>query len=345
MFMGTLLNVFFRTLGFFLAILLFFLIILGISAYTHYQDGIEFDLVRGNIDSSNTIFILEINGPIIQSESSINDLVGMNIISPETVKNNLNKIITLNPNILIVSINSPGGTVSASNELYNNFKEFKKKSNSKIYFHSSEILASGAYWASLSGEKIYANYGAIIGSIGVKGPDWIYFNKPKLISFGILGQTIEVKDEIKVYSTNAGKSKDLFNSFREPTNEELTHLSIMVEKINDDFIQLVSKNRKLEKEIIKNEIGGLIFNSSQAKDLFLIDKEIGLEELVNLIIQENEFKNIRVLKSSQKKDSLFNILFSNTIMKKINFDNYHLNKCNRLRNNLVSILSYSSVGC
>ena len=92
MFMGTLLNVFFRTLGFFLAILLFFLIILGISAYTNYQDGIEFDLVRGDIDSRNTIFILEINGPIIQSESSINDLVGMNIISPETVKNNLDKI-------------------------------------------------------------------------------------------------------------------------------------------------------------------------------------------------------------------------------------------------------------
>jgi len=343
--MGILFNVFMRTLGFFLAILLAILIIIGISAYTNYQEDTKFDLVRGSIESSNTIFILEINGPIIQSESSINDLVGMSIISPEEVKNNLDKIMTLNPNILIVSINSPGGTVSASNELYNHFEEFKKKSNSKIYFHSSEMLASGGYWSSLAGEKIYANYGAIIGSIGVKGPDWIYFNKPKLISSGILGQTIEVKDEIKVYSTNAGKSKDLFNSFRMPTNEELNHLNIMVEKINDNFIQLVSKNRKLEKEIIKNEIGGLIFNSSQAKDLFLIDKEIGLEELINLIIKENEFKNIRVLKSSQKKDSLFNILFSNTIMKKINFDNYHLNKCNRLRNNLVSILSYSSVGC
>ncbi len=90
----------------------------------------------------------------------------------------------------------------------------------------------------------------------------------------------------------------------------------MVEKINEDFMQLVSKNRKIEKEVIKNDIGGLIFNSSQAKDNFLIDEEIGLEELVNLIIQENEFKNLRVLKKSQNKDSLFNMLFSNTIMTK-----------------------------
>ena len=206
MHMAILFNVFMRTLGFFLAILLGVLIFIGISAYTNYQEDFEFDLIRGNVESSNTIFILEINGPIIESESSINDLVGMNIISPETVKNNLDKIITLNPNILIVSINSPGGTVSASNELYNNFKEFKKKSNSKIYFHSSEILASGAYWASLSGEKIYASYGSIVGSIGVKGPDWFYFDKPKLISSGFLGQTIEVENEIEVYSTNAGKS-------------------------------------------------------------------------------------------------------------------------------------------
>ena len=50
----------------------------------------------------------------------------------------------------------------------------RKKSNAKIYFHSSEMLASGGYWSSLAGEKIYANYGAIIGSIGVKGPDWIF---------------------------------------------------------------------------------------------------------------------------------------------------------------------------
>jgi len=338
-------NVFLRTLGFLFAVIFIFLIIIGIGAYTNYHENSEFELVRGDTESDETIFILEINGPIIQSESSINELVGLNIISPKEVKETLDAINKLNPNILIVSINSPGGTVSASKELYNHFNNFKKKSKAKIYFHSSEMLASGGYWSSLAGEKIYANYGAIIGSIGVKGPDWIFFNKPNLISSGILGQTIEVKDEIEVYSTNAGKSKDLFNSFRKPTEEELTHLNIMVEKINEDFIQLVSKHRKLEKEIIRNEIGGLIFNSSQARDNFLIDEEIFLEELVNLIIQEKEYKNVKVLKRSQKKDSLFNMLFSNTIIKKINFDNYYIDKCNRIRNNLVSILSYSSVGC
>tara|TARA_B110000014_G_scaffold203398_1_gene153426 strand:- start:47 stop:1078 length:1032 start_codon:yes stop_codon:yes gene_type:complete len=338
-------NVFFRTLGFFFAILLLFLIIIGISNYTNSQSTNGFNLIKGNEESNNTIFILDINGPIIENDSSFNHLVGFNFISPMKIQNILEEIHSINPKIVIVSINSPGGTVSASNELYNSFLAFKKKSNSSIIFHTSEVLASGGYWSSLSGERIYASYGSIIGSIGVKGPDWFYFNKPKLISSGFLGQTIEVENEIEVYSTNAGKSKDLFNSFRKPTNEELKHLSKMVEKINSDFIQLVSKSRKLDKNIIKDEIGGLIFNSFQAKNNFLIDDEMSLDELLNLIIKENKFQDFKVYKNDKQKISLFDKLISSNLMEKRNMEDNYINICNRLKTNIVSIMSYSSVGC
>ena len=343
--MNNFFNVFFRTLGFFFAILLFFLIIIGISTYTNSQSNVGFNLVKGNEESNNTIFILELNGPIIENNSSFNDLVGFNFISPIKTQNKLEEIQLIDPKILIVSINSPGGTVSASNELYNSFLTFKKKSNAILIFHTSEVLASGGYWSALSGEKIYASYGSIIGSIGVKGPDWFYFNKPKLISSGFLGQTIEVENEIEVYSTNAGKSKDLFNSFRKPTNEELNHLSTMVQKINSDFIQLVSKNRKLEKQIIKDEIGGLIFNSFQAKNNFLIDDEISLNELLNLIIKENKFQDFKVYKNYKQRDFLFNKLISINFMRNKDIEDHYINICNRMKMNIVSILSYSSIGC
>ena len=343
--MSVFFNVFFRTFGFFFAILLFFLIIIGISTYTNSQNNNEFNLIKGSEESGNPIVILEINGPIIESNNSLNDLVGFNFISPIRIQKKLEEILLIDPKILIVSINSPGGTVSASNELYNSFLAFKKKSNASIIFHTSEILASGGYWSSLSGEKIYASYGSIIGSIGVKGPDWFYFNKPKLISSGFLGQTIEVENEIEVYSTNAGKSKDLFNSFRKPTNEELNHLNAMVEKINADFIQLVSKNRKLEKKIIKDEIGGLIFNSFQAKNKFLIDDEISLNELLTLIIKENKFQDYKIYKNHKQKDFLFDKLISINFMKKQNIEDRYINICNRIKINIVSILSYSSIGC
>ena len=62
-----------------------------------------------------------------------------------------------------------------------------------------------------SGDKIYANYGSIIGSIGVSGPSWYYYDKPKSISTGILGQKIETENGIYIFDQNAGNSKDLFN--------------------------------------------------------------------------------------------------------------------------------------
>ena len=339
--MSAFFNTFFRTLGFFFAILIFVLIIFIFSTYAENENNNQFHLIKGSEDSDNTIFVLEINGPIIESENSLNEIVGFNIISPNKVQKTLNEVIKIKPKILIVSINSPGGTVSASNSLYNAFLDFKKKSNSKIFFHTSELLASGGYWSSLAGEKIYASYGSIIGSIGVKGPDWLYFNKPKLISSGLLGQTIEVEKEIEVYSTNAGKSKDLFNSFRKPTNEELNHLNKMVYDIYEDFLLLVSKVRKIETQNIKKDIGGLIFNSSQAKKNYLIDDQLSLDELIDLIIKEYKYENFRIYKNYSQKDFFINKLVSLSITKK---DNY-FQICNRLKTNITSLLSYSSVGC
>ena len=88
-------------------------------------------------------------------------------------------------------------------------KEDSKNNQTKIFLHSNELLASGGYWAALASDKIYASYGAMIGSIGVRGPDWIYYDNPVSISTGILGQTVETKKGIKKFII---KSKDAINS-------------------------------------------------------------------------------------------------------------------------------------
>lgn len=338
-------SVFLRTLGFLFASLLFVLTIIGISSYLNYNSITKYDLFRGNAESENLLYLLNLNGPIIESNNSINNLLHYNFISPEKIEQELNEIIQLRPKILIVSINSPGGTVSASNKLYESFVSFKEKTQIEIIFHTSELLASGGYWSSLAGDKIFASYGSIIGSIGVRGPDWFYFNKPKQISSGFLGQSIEVEKEIEIFSTSAGKSKDLFNIYRKPTQEELDHLQNMVSQINDDFTQLVSKNRKLEKKIVENEIGGLIFNSLQAKNNFLIDDEISLIELIELKVKEYNFKDYKVYKKIKQNVSLFNRLFEISIFEKTNVNINNLSLCNRIKTNISSILSYSSIGC
>ena len=140
-------------------------------------------------------------------------------------------------------------------------EEFKNKSQIKIFLHTNEILASGGYWAALASDKIYANYGAMIGSIGVRGPEWIFFEKPFSISTGILGKSIQTKGVIKKYNTIAGNSKDLFDSFRMPTKKELDSLQDIVNSIYIDFVNAVAKNRSIENDFIIQNLGALIFDS------------------------------------------------------------------------------------
>ena len=248
----------------------------------------------------------------------------------------------ISPNVIIFSINSPGGTVSASKNFYDIVKDFKKDNDVEILFHTNELLASGGYWASSSADKIYANYGSLIGSIGVKGPDWFFYDQPKSISTGIFGNKIETKESIKIYSSKAGKSKDIFNPFRRPTDYELTHLQKMVDEIYDDFVRVISKERKIEANTLTNDIGALIYTSEKAVNLNLIDGELSLDNLINKIIKDNNFKNYKVIKRFIQKNSLFREILTGIYYK----SNLNIKfECLQLRSSISAILSYRSTGC
>jgi len=338
-------NIFFKVFGFLSAILLFILVLIGISSYLNKNSGNEyFEFVKGNKNSKNKIIVYNLNGPILNNKIQIANIANLQTIVPQDVKKYLKIIKEIEPQVLIISINSPGGTVSASNELHRIFLSFKKNNNLKIYFHTNEVLASGGYWASMAAEKIYASYGSLIGSIGVRGPDWFFYDQPTTISSGFLGSSIETKNGIKVFSQNVGQSKDLLNPFREPTKKELDHLKSIINIIYTDFINLVAKNRSIESNFIKNQIGGVIYNSQQAKENFLIDDVLSLDELINQIIKENKYNEYKIMENIYDDHSLFEKLFIT-----LNSHNNDIDEksiiCSKLRTHVVSILSYQSAGC
>ena len=302
-------NTFFKTLGILLGFTTF-LIIINITIFYLQKNNFSFNLIEGDEQSKNIIAILNLNGPIIKDIN--HGIVGkiINYIDPEIVNESLKELQNFKPKVLIIRVNSPGGTVSATSSLENKINDFKKLNNTKIYFYTDEILASGGYWISTTGEGTYANYGSIIGSIGVSGPSWYYYNQPKSISRSLFGQVIETEKGIEVFNQNAGASKDLFNPFRKPTNQELSHLQNMVKEIYVKFISKVSKNRKIEKNTLVDEIGALIFTSSQAKKNFLIDGVIEFDDLIDQIIMEENFKNYKIIKKNTNESLLNNYLSS-----------------------------------
>lgn len=338
-------NIFFKTFlkvfTILLSIVAFFAVLIGFLSFIESNTTkSQFTFIKGDDSSENKIAILKLQGPIINDLLNINNIAYFQIINPEKVRKKLENLKILQPKILIISINSPGGTVAASYEIYEIVKKFKEKNHIKLYFHTNEILASGAYWLALAGDEIYASYGSLVGSIGVKGPDWIYFDKPISMSSGIFGKAIETEYGIKVYSQNAGKSKDLFNPFRQPTKEELQNIQLLIDDIYDDFVNLVSKKRKIEINIIKSKIGALIYNSRQAKNNYLIDGEINLNLLINKIVEKNKFDKYQILESSNINASFFEKyflqIFSNQKLdKKIMINNLI---CKNLSINISSII-------
>ena len=323
-------NVFLKTLGFLLGLATFLIFInLLIYFFSNYED--KFKFIKGERSSNNIIASLELNGPIF---TNINQSLLGNVIeyiNPENVKSYLHSLQNINPKILIIKINSPGGTVSATASLEKIINDFKKDNKTEVYFFSNEILASGGYWVATTGDKIFANYGTIIGSIGVTGPSWYYYDYPTSISRGIFGQKIETKNGIKIFNQNAGNSKDLYNPFRKPTIKELEHLQSIVKKIYNDFIIKVSNSRSIELSVLENEIGALIFNSGQAKENFLIDDVLDYNDLINNIIKEKNFKDYKIMELNISSN-IFNNYLLNYIYKNYNFI------CNKLNNNFVSVM-------
>ena len=336
-------SVFLRTLGFLSALLVFLIIINFLFHFSNDLEKKQFVMTGGIPNSNNIIANINLNGPIFNSNSNVLGNNFYNYINPAQVKSYLEELKGLKVKAVIININSPGGTVSATAELEKIIYEFKKNTNIKVYFYTKEILASGGYWVATTADKIFASYGSIIGSIGVSGPSWFYYNTPLSLSSGILGQSIETKYGIEVYNQNAGEGKDLFNPYRRPKNDEIKHLQSIVDDVYNDFITKVSKSRKIEISNIKNNIGALIYSSNQAKNNFLIDDILNYETLIKLIIKEDKFEDYKIYENKVSNSFLRNIFakFRNKNSNKDILENF----CRNLETNISIVMPIYLKNC
>lgn len=335
-------NIFLKTLSIFISITFILILTSLVLNLLNKNDNKNFIFVSGDKNSTNSLAIIELNGMIIENNNEFTNFTNNFIISPKQIKSYLKELEDIDPKIIVFSINSPGGTVSASKNLYDIITKYKKNNDAEILVHTNELLASGGYWVATSADQIYASYGSIVGSIGVKGPDWFFYDQPKSISTGIFGNRIETEKGIKVFSNQAGKSKDIFNPFREPTKQEIAHLQKMVDEIYSDFVQVVSKERKIEIDSIIGDIGGQIFTSKKANKLDLIDDQISLDELIEKIIVNKNFEDYKIIKKSNQKISLIKEIF---IGNRINFQNNLNVQCLNIRTSITALLNYKSTGC
>jgi len=167
---------------------------------------------------------------------------------------------------VVLKVDSPGGTVTASDIIYNELMLFRDKrakegEEVKIVACFMTLAASGAYYVSLPADKIFAHPTSIVGSVGA------IISLPKLHRLmDKLGLEIEV--------TKSGSNKDMGSLFRESSKEEERAIKSMIDAMAERFLELTKKHRKLEVAQIAEVAKAGVYLAPTAKELGLVD-EIG----------------------------------------------------------------------
>jgi protease-4 len=162
---------------------------------------------------------------------------------------------------VILKIDSPGGSVTASDILYNEIAAFKKRTGAKVVVALMGLAASGGYYISLPADYILAHPTTLTGSIGV------IFARPKVA--GLLqkiGVTVEVN--------KSGADKDMGSPFRPTSAEEDKIFQTLTDRLGDRFVDLVASHRKLEPEVVAQISTARVYLADEALELGLVD-EVG----------------------------------------------------------------------
>jgi len=175
---------------------------------------------------------------------------------------------------LIVRVNSPGGTISASDQIYKEIREFRSKENIPVVAFMQGVAASGGYYTSVACEKIIAEPTAITGSIGVIS--W----------YLVVQELLEEKLGVMPVTVKSGQKKDWPSSFREPAPEELQYMQDkLITPAYERFIQIVTEGRKekLDSDEVRRLADGGIFGAQEAFEEKLIDDIGYLDEAIESV--------------------------------------------------------------
>ncbi|MGB9807945.1 MAG: signal peptide peptidase SppA [Thermosulfidibacteraceae bacterium] len=203
---------------------------------------------------------------------------------------------------IVISINSPGGAVVPSQEIY----DFIMKSRSKkpIYSYISSIGASGAYYVASSTERIYVEKGSLVGSIGV------IFTIPEI------GKLAE-KLGIKMVTIKSGRFKDTGNPFKDMTEEEKKYIESLVMNVYEQFVEDVARARKISVDELRKLADGRVFTGVEAKRLKLVDEVGTLDDAVSDLSRRLGYsKPLEVIFIEKKKKFLDELMstFANVIV-------------------------------
>lgn len=186
---------------------------------------------------------------------------------------------------VLLHLQTPGGTIFGSRAIFDAVQSYKERTGRPVYAFVEGLSASGGVIAMAGADKIFADFGSRVGSIGVLGGMLTYFDDPVATDGGLLGQGIETRGGIEHTVISAGRGKDLGNPFRRPGEAEIAALQEGADNEYDRFVALVAENRPIAESVIRETMGAMIFGNQMAESYGLIDGTRNREDAVAELAQ------------------------------------------------------------
>ncbi len=247
------------------------------------------------------IAILPITGVI--SASQDDSLVGSSGgYNHEFVLNTIDQLIEDENNVgLILFVDSPGGGVYESDELYFKILEYQEYTGRPVYSSMGSMAASGGYYISAPADKIIANRNCWTGSIGVT-----------------IGAIYDItglleKHGIKAVHIDSGKNKAMGSMTQELTKEQKEIFQSLVDESYEQFVDIVAQGRDMNKDQVISLADGRLYTAKQAKENGLIDEIGTLDDAIFMMQDEKKFGDCEVYIFQPEEDPLLDSLFAQII--------------------------------
>jgi len=211
----------------------------------------------GGLDSGPKIGVVEVLGPITDSKKAVQDI--RRFVKDDNIKG------------LVIRVDSPGGSVGPSQEIYDAVK--KAKAIKPLVVSMGSTAASGGYYIACGADTVYANPGTITGSIGV-------------ITQVITVDKLIEKADVGVHTVATGKFKDSGSPFKEFTVDDEVYFRSMIDDIYDQFVEDVAACRKLDEAKVRELADGRVYTGRQAKKNKLVDELGSMQDAVDFVAKK-----------------------------------------------------------
>lgn len=208
-----------------------------------------------DFSGEDRIALIRIEGVILDAQETLGEL----------------KKFSDNPTVkaIVLRIDSPGGGVVPSQEIYDAVRRVRTKSNKAVIASMGSVAASGGYYIAAATDRIVANPGTLTGSIGVI---------MEMANVEGLLQKIGVEGVV----VKSGKYKDVGSPLRKMSDEERGLLQAVMDDVHKQFIEAVAEGRSLEVPEVQALADGRIFTGRQAKAAKLVDELGNLDDAIQL---------------------------------------------------------------